>query len=97
MKTTFTQASASFRPIDVTIRIESIEELKQFLLLTSVMSQTDVYDSTRLEETPVELCDHYDSECAVAEKLADFVDKMISIGNWQALQQIYLDNVKENS
>ena len=89
MKTTIKQSTTAFQPIDVTIRIESVEELKQFLLLTSVMTDANAYDAKILEEIPVDLCGDAPNECANSDLLANFVEQMISVKQWIDLQQIY--------
>ena len=93
MKTTIKQSTTAFQPIDVTIRIESVEELKQFLLLTYVMTDANAYDAKILEEIPVDLCGDAPNECANSDLLANFVEQMISVKQSIDLQQIYAAHI----
>lgn len=96
MKTTLKQSNSAFQPIDITIRLETLEELKQFLLMSSVMTDSDAYDDKFLEETPIDLYADYENECAVSDHLAHFVEEMISVQQWKELQTIYATCIKEN-
>lgn len=90
MKTKFKQTNTAFQPIDITIRLESIEELKQFLLMSSVLTDSDAYDEKFLSETPIDLISDYETECANSDHLAHFVEEMISAQQWNELRQIYV-------
>ena len=75
------------------LRFESLEELKQFFLLTSVMTDPNAYDAKILEEIPVYLCGDAPDECANSDLLANFVEQMISVEQLIDLQQIYAAHI----
>lgn len=95
MKTKFKQANNAFQPIDITIRLESIEELKQFLLMSSVLTDSDAYDEKFLAETSIDIYADFENECANSDHLAHFVEEMISVEQWNELRQIYSNCVNE--
>ena len=89
MKTKFVQTNKKFQPIEFTLTIETPEDLKNFLMFTSVMSDSSSYS----EDLP------YNEFTCFAEKadefeLATFVDSMLTSAQWQQLRQIYVDSIK---
>ena len=97
MKTTINQTTKSFRPIELTIRLDTVEELKQFLLLSSNMTDSDAYSDRFLEESPINLSDGYENEThALSDDLASFVEEMVSVDQWRDLRTIYIEHTKEN-
>ncbi len=84
MKTKFTQASKKFDPIDITITLETPEDLKNFLIFTCAMGDANSYSSDFVSVS-INDVDYSVDEC----DLAVFVDQMITGLQWQQLEEIY--------
>ena len=89
MKTKFVQTNKKFQPIEFTLTLETPEDLKNFLILTSVMSDSNSY-SEDLPDVELTRC----AEKVDERELAWFVDNMLTSTQWQQLRQIYVDSIK---
>ena len=90
MKTKFTQAKKNFQPIEVTITLETPEDLKNFLLMTSaigqiVMGQIEAYS----DEMPTVSIDDDTDEEVDATDLSNFIDNLVTGMQWHELRNIY--------
>ena len=84
MKTKIEQANKKFEPINITLTLESPEDLKNFLLFTSAMSTPDSYSDDIL---PVDI---NNVDYAVdGLDLAIFADQMITNSQWVNLCDVY--------
>lgn len=84
MKTQINQATQEFKPVNLMIRLETPEELKQFLLLTSVLTESSAY----ADELPVIGLGN-ERQVPKSTRLAEFVDAIISRDQWHELAAIY--------
>ena len=89
MKTKITQASKKFDPIDITITLETPEDLKKFLLFTSAMSTSDSYSDV-LMAVDINNVDYY----VDGLDLAIFVDEMITSADWVNLCNVYKNHME---
>ena len=84
MKTKIEQANKKFEPINITLTLESPEDLKNFLIFASAMSTSDSYSDDIL---PVDI---NNVDYAVdGLDLAIFVDQMITNSQWVNLCDVY--------
>ena len=96
MKTTIKQTEVPFTPVEVSIRLDTIDELEQFLLMTSAMTDSDSYNHKFLRESLINLSDDYEKVIpAVPSELAEFVEDMVSVEQWRELRKIYINHTKE--
>lgn len=86
MKTQISQSTREFTPIDISIRLETSEELEQFLLLTSVMADSGCY----AEELP-NIDFGTGGACVLpdSKRLAQFMEILLTSRQWRDLATIY--------
>ena len=85
MKTKFTQAKKNFQPIDITITLETPEDLKNFLFMTSALSDIGSYS----DDMPTVSIDDVTVEEVDATDLSNFIDKLVTGMQWHELRNIY--------
>ena len=96
MKTTINQIKKRFTPVEVTLRLDSVEELKQFIILTSVMTDSQFFDTCLEEESSVDINDDCKNMISPSpDDLACFIDDMVSVEQWRELRKIYINHTKE--
>lgn len=84
MKTKIEQANKKFQPINITLTLETPEDLKKFLMFTSAMSDANSYADDILYVS-IDSVDYSVDECDIAQ----FVDQMITGMQWKQLEEIY--------
>ncbi len=90
MKSNVTRETQSFKPIKFSLEIETVEELKQFLLLTSVLENPIGIKDDAFADAEISLSsDHSEYEQIDLYELTHFVGKMISLSDWENLRRIY--------
>lgn len=89
MKTKIEQANKKFEPINIILTLENPEDLKNFLIFASVMSESDSYSN---DIPPVEInnVDFSLDGCDIAE----FVDRMITSLEWINLCNVYKNHME---
>lgn len=96
MKTEIKQIKKQFTPVEVTLRLDSVEELKQFIILTSVMTDSQFFDTCLEEESSVDINDDCKNMISPSpDDLACFIEDMVSVEQWRELRKIYINHTKE--
>jgi hypothetical protein len=92
MKTKIAQSSTGFEPIDITITLETIEDLKNFLVFMSAMCHEESYS----DDIPSIIVNGVEFSVDVTNN-ADCVNQMIDSLQWKQLEKIYAkyNNEKE--
>lgn len=97
MKTTINKAKQDFDPININIRIETKEELKAILLMTSALSEIDAIDQDHLENSGISLRAFPNmTEYVTPETIVDTINKMFPTGMWNRLDQIYDETINKS-
>ena len=84
MKTKIEQANKKFEPINITLTLENPEDVKNFLIFASAMSDANSYADDILSVS-INDVDYSVDECYIAQ----FVDQMITGMQWKQLEEIY--------
>lgn len=92
MKTTIKKAKQDFEPIDINIRIETKDELKDILLMASALSETAALDEYHLEQSGISLQAFAGMQTFIdAETIVSVIRKMIPNATWDILDEIYAE------
>lgn len=76
MKTEIKQIKPKFNPVEVSFQIESVEEMKAFLALTSMLSSSCAYNYEFVSMTRLNVG---------VPAIASFVDKILTCDQWEEL------------
>lgn len=88
MKTTIKELS-NFNPIEISFRIESIYELKQLLLMSSILASPHAYDKEYMLNSSVDLGESESESYTTPGELSHFIDSLLPSSQWQHLHSIH--------